>query len=80
MIFYLLKLTVLVMTVSLNQLVWVCGETEEKTLQYVQECGVLVRGNWVLRSDILFPKDTFSPHNGVPAEAMQRARDYIVSD
>lgn len=41
---------------------------------------VLVKGNWVIRSECLYAKDTVSPHNGVSAEFMCRARDYIVSN
>lgn len=51
-----------------------------KLLRSVQQCAVLVQGNWVVRSDIVYPKDTISEHNGVPAEVMSRARDYIVSN
>lgn len=49
-----------------------------KLLRSVQQCAVLVQGNWVVRSDIVYPKDTVSEQNGVPAELMIRARDYIL--
>lgn len=49
-----------------------------KLLRSVQQCAVLVQGNWVVRSDIVYPKDSISEHNGVPAELMARARDYIL--
>jgi DNA-directed RNA polymerase-3 subunit RPC5 len=48
-------------------------------LRIVQQVAVLVQGNWVVRSDVLYPKDTSSNINGVPAELMCRGRDYIVS-
>ena len=32
----------------------------------------------MVKSDILYPKDTLSPYSGVPAEAVARARDYIM--
>lgn len=51
-----------------------------KLLRSVQQCAVLVQGNWVIRSDIVYPKDSVSEHSGVPAELMTRARDYIVSN
>lgn len=30
-------------------------------------------------SDILYPKDSSSPHSGVPAEVLCRGRDFVVS-
>ena len=48
-------------------------------LRIVQQVAVLVQGNWVVRSDVLYPKDTSSNVSGVPAELMCRGRDYIVS-
>ncbi|CAG2054136.1 unnamed protein product [Timema podura] len=47
-------------------------------LRTVQQVAVLVQGNWVVRSDVLYPKDTTSGTYGVPAEPMCRGRDYIV--
>lgn len=35
-------------------------------------------GNWVIKSEVLYPDNTFSATSGVPAELMCRARDYIV--
>lgn len=32
-----------------------------------------------LGSDILYPKDSSSPHSGVPAEVLCRGRDFVVS-
>ena len=49
------------------------------TLKALQGCSVLVQGNWVLRSDILYPKDTISAKSGIPSDLMCRARDYLVS-
>lgn len=48
-------------------------------LRTVQQVAVLVQGNWIVRSDILYPKDTASSISGVPAELMCQGRDYIVS-
>lgn len=53
--------------------------TKEKILQTLTTVGVLIRGNWVVQSEILYPEKTWSTLNGVPAEFMCRARDYIVS-
>jgi DNA-directed RNA polymerase-3 subunit RPC5 len=47
-------------------------------LRIVQQVAVLVQGNWVVRSDVLYPKDTSSNISGVPAELMCRGRDYIL--
>ena len=48
-------------------------------LKYLQQVAVLVQGNWVVSSELLYPKDTVSSYNGIPAELMCRARDYVVS-
>lgn len=55
------------------------GVTTELTLKALAQLAVLVRGNWAVKSEVLFPKDTFSAVSGVPAEVMCRARDYVVS-
>lgn len=48
-------------------------------LKYLQQVAVLVQGNWVVNSDLLYPKEYLSPNNGVSSELMCHARDYIVS-
>lgn len=55
------------------------GVTLELTLKALPQLAVLVRGNWAVKSEVLFPKDTLSAVSGVPAEVMCRARDYVVS-
>jgi len=52
---------------------------QQNVIKAVQTVAVMVRGNWVVRSDILYPRDTTSALNGVPADIMCRSRDYIVS-
>ncbi|XP_033336227.1 RNA polymerase III subunit E [Megalopta genalis] len=47
-------------------------------LKYLQQVAVLVQGNWVVNSELLYPKDTISSHNGISADLMCRARDYIL--
>ncbi|KDR19405.1 DNA-directed RNA polymerase III subunit RPC5 [Zootermopsis nevadensis] len=47
-------------------------------LRVVQQVAVLVQGNWIVRSDILYPKDTASSISGVPAELMCQGRDYVL--
>lgn len=48
-------------------------------LKYLQQVAVLVQGNWVVNSELIYIKDSVSSQNGIPAELMCRARDYIVS-
>lgn len=48
-------------------------------LKYLQQVAILVQGNWIVSSELVYPKDSISSHNGIPAELMCRARDYIVS-
>ncbi|XP_024940952.1 DNA-directed RNA polymerase III subunit RPC5 isoform X2 [Cephus cinctus] len=47
-------------------------------LKYLQQVAVLVQGNWVVNSELIYPKDTISSHSGIPAELMCRSRDYIL--
>lgn len=47
-------------------------------LKYLQQVAVLVQGNWVVNSELIYPKDCVSSQNGIPAELMCRARDYIL--
>ncbi|XP_048350154.1 DNA-directed RNA polymerase III subunit RPC5 [Sphaerodactylus townsendi] len=47
-------------------------------LRNIQQVAMLVQGNWVVKSDILYPKDTSSPHSGVPAEVLCRGRDFVM--
>lgn len=48
-------------------------------LKYLQQVAVLVQGNWIINSELIYPKDTKSHQNGIPAELMCRARDFVVS-
>ncbi|XP_055625347.1 DNA-directed RNA polymerase III subunit RPC5 [Toxorhynchites rutilus septentrionalis] len=50
----------------------------EKVLRTLPMAGVLIRGNWVVQSDIIYPEGSVSRTNGVPAEQMCKARDYIL--
>ncbi|XP_031623185.1 DNA-directed RNA polymerase III subunit RPC5 [Contarinia nasturtii] len=40
--------------------------------------GIMIHGNWVVQSDVIYPPKTVSSTNGVSAELMCRARDYII--
>lgn len=48
-------------------------------LNHLQQIAVLVQGNWIVNSELVYEKDTVSADNGIPAELMRRARDYAVS-
>ncbi|KAH7944114.1 hypothetical protein HPB52_015799 [Rhipicephalus sanguineus] len=47
-------------------------------VRFLQQVALLVQGCWVVKSDVLYPKDNFSPKTGVPAETMCRARDFLM--
>ncbi|KAL2740836.1 DNA-directed RNA polymerase III subunit RPC5 [Vespula squamosa] len=47
-------------------------------LKYLQQVAVLVQGNWIVNSELIYIKDSVSSQNGIPAELMCRARDYIL--
>lgn len=53
--------------------------TKDKVLQALTAIGVILRGNWVIQSEVLYPEKSWSALNGIPAEYMCKARDYIVS-
>lgn len=53
--------------------------TADKLIQALPLVGVLLHGNWIAQSLVLYPAETLSNLNGVPAELMIRARDYVVS-
>ncbi|KAK5640739.1 hypothetical protein RI129_009286 [Pyrocoelia pectoralis] len=54
------------------------GLTADSLLKALPQVAVLVRGNWVVKSEIVFPNGTFSSVSGVPADIMCRARDYVL--
>jgi len=51
----------------------------DKVLALLPQVGILLHGNWVPKSEVVFPEKVLSHANGVSAEQMIRARDYIVS-
>lgn len=66
---------------SFNQLIELLPDktiSTEKVLRVLPLAGILIQGNWVPQSEIIYPPDTFSEINGVTSELMCRARDYIV--
>ncbi|XP_064009860.1 DNA-directed RNA polymerase III subunit RPC5 [Pogoniulus pusillus] len=54
------------------------GTDSTAVLRCIQQVAMLVQGNWVVKSDVLYPKDTSSPYSGVPAEVLCRGRDFVM--
>ncbi|NXT44352.1 RPC5 polymerase, partial [Pelecanoides urinatrix] len=54
------------------------GTDSTAVLRCIQQVAMLVQGNWVVKSDVLYPKDSSSPHSGVPAEVLCRGRDFVM--
>ncbi|KAL3236912.1 hypothetical protein MRX96_022162 [Rhipicephalus microplus] len=54
------------------------SRTRRQSCGFLQQVALLVQGCWVVKSDVLYPKDSFSPKTGVPAETMSRARDFLM--
>uniref|UniRef100_A0A336KN23 CSON011946 protein n=1 Tax=Culicoides sonorensis TaxID=179676 RepID=A0A336KN23_CULSO len=50
----------------------------DKLLRVLQTVGTLLRGNWVLQSELLYPESSVSSINGVPGQLMTRAREYVL--
>lgn len=68
---------------SFEELLGVLGhgnsvEFAQSVLKVLQQVAVLVQGNWVVKSDLLYPKNSVS-ESGAPNELIQRGRDYVVS-
>uniref|UniRef100_A0A3P8W1L5 Polymerase (RNA) III (DNA directed) polypeptide E n=1 Tax=Cynoglossus semilaevis TaxID=244447 RepID=A0A3P8W1L5_CYNSE len=54
------------------------GTDSTSVLRCIQQVALLVQGNWVVKSDVLYPKNTCSPLSGVPAEVLCRGRDFVL--
>ncbi|KAJ8246352.1 hypothetical protein GJAV_G00266780 [Gymnothorax javanicus] len=54
------------------------GTDSTAVLRCVQQVAMLVQGNWVVKSDVLYPKNSYSSFSGVPAEVLCRGRDYVM--
>ncbi|XP_076448701.1 DNA-directed RNA polymerase III subunit RPC5-like [Babylonia areolata] len=54
------------------------GTDPVSTLRALQQVAVMVQGCWVVKSEVLYPPDTCSPHSGVPAEHLIRGRDFVM--
>ncbi|XP_059615952.1 DNA-directed RNA polymerase III subunit RPC5 [Phlebotomus argentipes] len=67
--------------VSLTQLLAILDDreaSEEKVVRILPLVGMLIRGNWVVQSEILYPVESFSSTNGISSEIMCRSRDYVL--
>ncbi|VDK37242.1 unnamed protein product [Taenia asiatica] len=53
--------------------------TAAAVIPILNRLAVLVRGWWVIRSDILYPPNTYSEHASVPSAQLIRARDYVMA-
>uniref|UniRef100_A0A0R3WIG4 SH2 domain-containing protein n=1 Tax=Hydatigena taeniaeformis TaxID=6205 RepID=A0A0R3WIG4_HYDTA len=53
--------------------------TPAAVIPILNRLAVLVRGWWVVRSDILYPPNTYSEHASVPSTQLIRARDYVMA-
>ncbi|XP_041063149.1 DNA-directed RNA polymerase III subunit RPC5 isoform X1 [Carcharodon carcharias] len=54
------------------------GVDSTAVLRCIQQVAMLVQGCWVVKSDVLYPKDSCSPHSGVAAEVLCRGRDFAM--
>lgn len=54
------------------------GTESIAVLRCIQQVAMLVQGNWVVKSDVLYPKESSSPHSGVSAEVLCRGRDFVM--
>uniref|UniRef100_A0A8C5WKX6 RNA polymerase III subunit E n=1 Tax=Leptobrachium leishanense TaxID=445787 RepID=A0A8C5WKX6_9ANUR len=54
------------------------GTESISVLRCIQQVAMLVQGNWVVKSDVIYPKESSSPHSGVSAEVLCRGRDYVM--
>ncbi|KAM4698401.1 DNA-directed RNA polymerase III subunit RPC5 [Rhinophrynus dorsalis] len=54
------------------------GTESIAVLRCIQQVAMLVQGNWVVKSDVIYPKESSSPHSGVSAEVLCRGRDFVM--
>ncbi|KYM96604.1 DNA-directed RNA polymerase III subunit RPC5 [Cyphomyrmex costatus] len=67
-----------VRVISFAKLCEILSEHDTTTiLRYLQQVAMLVQGNWIVNSELIYPKDSLSPQNNT-SEFMCRARDYIL--
>ncbi|CAH2307155.1 DNA-directed RNA polymerase III subunit RPC5 [Pelobates cultripes] len=54
------------------------GTESIAVMRCIQQVAMLVQGNWVVKSDVVYPKESSSPHSGVSAEVLCRGRDFVM--
>ncbi|XP_037074627.1 DNA-directed RNA polymerase III subunit RPC5-like [Pollicipes pollicipes] len=54
------------------------GTAPGDAVRVLQQTAQLVRGLWVVRSDVLYPKGGQTPRTGVPNDLLARGRDYML--
>lgn len=54
------------------------GTDPQAALRLLQQVSVMVQGCWVVKSDVLYPREACSPHSGVSSEHLVRGRDFIM--
>lgn len=50
----------------------------DRVMPALQAVGTMIRGNWVLKSELLYPEKSISYTNGVEAHFMVRAREFVL--
>ncbi|XP_065559462.1 DNA-directed RNA polymerase III subunit RPC5-like isoform X2 [Artemia franciscana] len=63
----------LLSTLTLNDL-----KQSKEALHCLHDCAVLVQGNWVISSEVLYPEGTLCGVTGMPAKALAKARTFIL--
>lgn len=49
-----------------------------EVLRHLQQYAVLIQGCWVVKSDVLYARDSASELTGTPADVLCRARDFVL--
>ena len=51
---------------------------QAEILRFLQQIAVVIRGCWVVKSEVLYPEKFCSRHSGVAASLLCRGRDYML--
>lgn len=72
----------MISTRNLINLLHKCGVPSDESIDtiiiHLRKVANLVRNNWTIKSEELFPENTISSHYGLNFEVMRYLRDYIV--
>lgn len=72
----------MISTKMLVNLLHECGVPADESisivLNHLRKMALLIRGNWIIKSEELYPDNTISFHFGLTFEVMRLLRDYIV--